>query len=209
VHYSSNFWRKIPVKAGRPGAPERRPRRHSRVDRAAAALGPHAEAGLGPSVPAPWTHPHLRCTAFLSHYPCATRRGPVAESADLAAAGHWGRCRTRRTRRRRTTPMLRPCHRGGLANRLSSSCPSIKGTSPFLSCAVQNHRVHHHCRRRARSSARFSCQPAIPGPPLGPPVAPQAACCPGRTAGSPEQPLPRRPPPDSAAHARRPSPRRV
>jgi hypothetical protein len=30
----------------------------------------------------------------------------VAESADLAAAGHWGRCRTQRTHRRCTTPML-------------------------------------------------------------------------------------------------------
>jgi hypothetical protein len=96
-----------------------------RVACAVVPLGPDAEAGLGPSVPALWT-PNLRRTAFLSHSPCATRRAPRGRARRPCRRRPLRSLPYRRTRRHRTTPMLRPGRHGELANRLSSSRPSIK-----------------------------------------------------------------------------------
>jgi hypothetical protein len=87
--------------------------------------------------------------------------------------------------------------------RFHLSAPVYKRSLSFLPRAMQSRRGHHCRQWRARSSAWFPCQPTIPGPPLGPPVAAQVACCSGRAATSLEQNLQLPLPPVSAVPARR------
>jgi hypothetical protein len=80
------------------GAPDRCPRRHSRVGRAPAPLGPHDEAEFGPLVCAPWDPlaPHRLPPPLLGHH---ASRAPWSCRTDLAPPAH--------SRRRRTAPRRR------------------------------------------------------------------------------------------------------
>jgi hypothetical protein len=98
---------------------------------------------VGPSAVDP---SYLRRTAFLSHSHCATCLAPRGRARRPCRRRPLRSLPYQRTRRRRTTPMLRPGRRGELANRLSSSRPFIKG--------------------RRYSSSRGTEPPWPPSPPL-------------------------------------------
>jgi hypothetical protein len=90
------------------GTPERHPRRRSRVDRAPAPLGPHAEAGLGPPVCAPWDpRPCAAPPSSPLTLPHASRaHQPVAPTTPSA---QWRRCRTPSVRTSMSCPVPRTC----------------------------------------------------------------------------------------------------
>jgi hypothetical protein len=95
VHYSSFFWRKTGSKRASSNCfgSSRSRARAGVVRRRVLLLGPHAEVGLGPLVRASWTP--LRRTAFLPHYPCATRRVRHGQAAPTVPPPvHWSCRRT-------------------------------------------------------------------------------------------------------------------
>jgi hypothetical protein len=165
-----------------------------------------AEAGLGPPVRAPWDPlaPHcLPSPLPLRH----ALRTPWPGRADRATARPLDCPPYTTARRRRTT---RPCRDFSVslacANRLSTPAYIRGRSSPATRVAVlpRAARRRHGRRRRAPVPACVPSCPAFQAPPLGPAVAPKAACCSGRAATRRSDRLQRPPPPASSAPSRRP-----
>jgi hypothetical protein len=145
------------------GAPEcARPRRRRRR-RATAALGPHAEAGFGPSVPAPWTPP-----TCIAPPPSPTPGTPRVAHTRAGCAD-------------RARPMLLPPYRGHATTHTAACCHGTQEDLPFtLSLAIK---AGH---RPSRADAQC-CQAAIAAvlvPTVNPwlrPLSPQTRAAPTST----------------------------
>jgi hypothetical protein len=143
-----------------------------------------AEVGLGPPVRAPWdtlAPHHLPSPLPLRHALRAPWPGradhATSRPLDLPSYTTAHRCRT-----------ARPCRDFGISLACANRLPIrtyIRGrSSPATHVALlpRAARRRHGRRRRAPVPACVPSCPAFQAAPLGPAVAPQAACCSGRAA---------------------------